>query len=224
MYTEIPLLLLDLVLFPGMPLPLHIFEPRYRLMIRRCLDANRVFGVALPLPRSEEIAPELPMGMGTSTRIIQVFPLPGGRFNLQTNGEQRFRVHSVQIIDDYPVAEVEWVEDAPSEDDLSLLADRVSDMGQKYFYDLAAETGLNLSDQGPIELPSNPYELSMWIAAALPMPAHEKQPLLEQTSTSERLQSLLRYLQRDDLIRRAAFKQGIFPNQPLSWDPRASLN
>jgi Lon protease-like protein len=224
MSNQIPILLLDLVLFPGMPLPLHIFEPRYRTMIQRCLDEDGVFGVALPLPQTTEFHHALPMGVGTSTRIIQVFPLPDGRFNLQTGGEQRFRVHSVQIIDDYPLAEIEWIEDAPPQKDLLPLARQVNAMAQKYFQGLAAETGLDLSKQPPIELPSDPYELSMWISAAMPMPAHEKQALLEQTSTYARLEHLLKYLQRDDLIRRAAIKQGIVTDQPFSWDPHASLN
>jgi Lon protease-like protein len=224
MRPQIPILLLDMVLFPGMPLPLHIFEPRYRLMIQRCLEVDGIFGVALPMPQTREFPHMLPVGVGTSTHITQVFPLPEGHFNLQTSGQKRFLVHNVQIVDDYPVAEVDWIDDVPTEKNLTTLAGNVNNMAQKYFQGLAAESGLDLSGQDPIELPSNPYELSMWVAAALPMEAAEKQPLLEQTSTSSRLEYLLRYLQREDMIRRAAIKQGIVGDKPYSWDPHASLN
>lgn len=224
MRSEISILLLDLVLFPGMPLPLHIFEPRYRLMIQRCLDADGVFGVALPMPETQNFPHALPVGVGTSTHITQVFPLPEGHFNLLTNGQQRFRINNIRITDDYPVAEVDWINDVPSSQDLTSLARDVEEMAQKYFQGLAAESGLDLSGQAPIELPDDPYELSMWVAAALPMHSFEKQPLLEQTSTSSRLEYLLRYLQREDLIRRAAIKQGIIGDKPYSWDPHASLN
>ena len=224
MQSQIPILLLDMVLFPGMPLPLHIFEPRYRLMIQRCLDSDGIFGVALPMPETRELPHALPVGVGTSTHITQVFPLPEGHFNLQTSGQKRFLIHNVQIVDDYPVAEVDWIEDIPSEKNLSPLAVHVNDMAQKYFQALATESGLDLSGQLPIELPADPYELSMGVAAALPMHSFEKQPLLEQTSTGSRLEYLLRFLQRDDMIRRAAIKQGIVSNLTFSWDPYASLN
>ncbi|MEO6908807.1 MAG: LON peptidase substrate-binding domain-containing protein [Abditibacteriaceae bacterium] len=224
MHSKIPILLLDMVLFPGMPLPLHIFEPRYRLMIQRCLDADGIFGVALPRPETQEFLHALPVGVGTSTHITQVFPLPEGHFNLQTSGQQRFLIHNVQIVDDYPVAEIDWIDDIPTEKNLTSLASNVDVMAQKYFRGLAAESGLDLSSQEPIVLPQDPYELSMWVAAALPMQSFEKQPLLEQTSTSLRLEYLLRYLQREDMIRRAAIKQGIVGDRFYSWDPHASLN
>lgn len=224
MRSKISILLLDMVLFPGMPLPLHIFEPRYRLMIQRCLNEDGIFGVALPMLETQHFPHTLPVGVGTSTHITQVFPLPEGRFNLLTSGQTRFLINNVQIVDDYPVAEVDWIEDIPTEENLHSLATNVNEMAQKYFQGLAAESGLDLSSQDPIELPSDPYQLSMWVAAALPMQTAEKQPLLEQTSTSSRLEYLLRYLQREDLIRRAAIKQGIIGDKPYSWDPHASLN
>jgi len=207
-----------------MPLPLHIFEPRYRLMIQRCLDADGIFGVALPMPQTLEFPHALPVGVGTSTHITQVFPLTEGHFNLQTSGQKRFLVHTVQIVDDYPVAEVDWIDDIPAENNLSELARNVSNMVQKYFQGLATESGLDLSGQALIELPGNPYELSMWVAAALPMQSFEKQPLLEQTSTRSRLEYLLQFLQREDIIRRAAVKQGIAADSSFSRDPHASVN
>lgn len=224
MRSQISILLLDMVLFPGMPLPLHIFEPRYRLMIQRCLNEDGVFGVALPMPETQQFPHILPVGVGTSAHITQVFPLPEGRFNLQTSGQQRFLIRNVQIVDDYPVAEIDWIDDFPTKQNLDALVDHVNDMAQKYFQGLAAESGLDLSGQDPIKLPDDPYKLSMWVAAALPMQAFEKQPLLELTSTSSRLEYLLRYLQREDLIRRAALKQGIVSDRFYSWDPQASLN
>ncbi len=67
MSFELPILPLNVVLFPGMPLPLHIFEPRYRLMINRCIDANKVFGVAMLIEGQEGQSGTLPAGAHGNT-------------------------------------------------------------------------------------------------------------------------------------------------------------
>ncbi len=79
----LPLFPLNIVLFPGMVLPLHIFEPRYRLMVKRCLEQAAVFGVVLVRPGCSQ-GRERPHQVGTIARIMTAERLSDGRFNLLT--------------------------------------------------------------------------------------------------------------------------------------------
>ena len=91
--TEMPLFPLNTVLFPGMPLNLHIFEDRYKLMINRCMDEQIPFGVVLISSGSEAMGPLAePYQVGCTAKITQVKPLAQGRMNLVAVGDQRFRI------------------------------------------------------------------------------------------------------------------------------------
>jgi Lon protease-like protein len=105
--VELPLFPLNTVLFPGMALPLHIFEDRYRLMINECLQANRDFGVLLSGGgfHGEEVGAAHPVG--TSARIIQVQRLKDGRMDILTSGQERFRVLQLLCLEPYIVARIE---------------------------------------------------------------------------------------------------------------------
>src|SRR6266516_6539957 len=92
MAEEIPLFPLNTVLFPGMPLPLHIFEPRYREMIGLCSTEDRPFGVVLIREGVEVGEPAVPFEVGTMARIIGVDRMPDGRMNIITVGTRRFRL------------------------------------------------------------------------------------------------------------------------------------
>src|SRR5579863_7338060 len=87
----VPLFPLNTVLFPGMALPLHIFEPRYREMVGGCLDDNSPFGVVLARPESL-YGLEVPYTIGTLARIVDYEQLPNGCYNLLTCGTRRFRI------------------------------------------------------------------------------------------------------------------------------------
>ena len=97
---ELPLFPLNTVLFPGQVLPLHIFEERYRLMIRRCLAEDAPFGVALIQTGAEVGAAAEPHTVGTVARIIESSHLPDGTMNIVTVGTERFRIH--RLIHDQP--------------------------------------------------------------------------------------------------------------------------
>ena len=88
----IPLFPLNVVLFPGMVLPLRIFEPRYRLMIRRCLAADRQFGVVLIADGEEAGSPATPRGVGTLAEISGHEIMPDGQIMVVTVGVRRFRL------------------------------------------------------------------------------------------------------------------------------------
>ncbi len=92
---EMPLFPLNVVLFPGMALPLHIFEPRYREMINRCLDEDLAFGVVL-IKEGREVGGEaVPHRVGTAARIVKVDRQQDGRMNIQVVGTRRFRIEEL---------------------------------------------------------------------------------------------------------------------------------
>ena len=98
--VELPLFPLNLVLFPGMRLPLHIFEERYKTMIGECIDSNSPFGVLLIKEGAEAGGTAEPFRVGTTARITQNTQLDGGRLNILTIGEKRFQL--IEIIKTTP--------------------------------------------------------------------------------------------------------------------------
>ena len=90
--NTLPLCPLNLVLFPGMDLPLHIFEERYKDMIRECINNDSPFGVVLIKEGLEVGEPAEPERIGTSTRILRSEVLDQGRLNIMTKGDRRFEI------------------------------------------------------------------------------------------------------------------------------------
>ncbi|NJO13347.1 MAG: peptidase S16 [Gammaproteobacteria bacterium] len=113
MTGEIPLFPLKAVLFPGGPLPLRIFEPRYVDMVGRCMREDSGFGVVL-IREGEETGPAQFHEVGTLARVVDFSQLPEGLLGLSTLGERRFRVreHHLQS-DGLNVGEIEWLADEP---------------------------------------------------------------------------------------------------------------
>jgi Lon protease-like protein len=104
---EIPLFPLDTVLFPGMTLPLHIFEERYRLMVNACMGGNRQFGVLLAKPAQASSSETAVYPVGTAALITHVDALEDGDLDIQTAGTERFRVLSVLHTEPYAVGRIE---------------------------------------------------------------------------------------------------------------------
>ena len=113
--TELPLFPLEVVLFPGGPLSLRIFEPRYLDMVRRCLKEHGLFGVVLILEGAEAGVASSVAGTGTSARLVDFDTLPDGLLGLQCIGERRFRLaRRWQQSDGLNLGEVEYLsDDAP---------------------------------------------------------------------------------------------------------------
>src|SRR3954453_12623991 len=112
--TELPMFPLGTVLFPSLFLPLHVFEPRYRELTRRCLEADREFGVALIERGSEVGGDDVRTAVGTVARILEATELDDGRWVLGTVGIRRIRVVRWLEDDPFPRAEAEDWEDAPA--------------------------------------------------------------------------------------------------------------
>lgn len=172
----VPLFPLGVVLFPGMVLPLHIFEPRYRDMVRVCVDEHRLFGVLLandgPLPCAVG-------DIGTLAAIQECQAMPDGRYNIVTVGVSRFRVLELIETESYLQARVETLPDTTAMDD-----DRgVREAFLTYLKTLADLTDTPLSEP---ELAVDPGHLSYHVASTLPVDLPVKQRLLE-LETPERL-------------------------------------
>lgn len=183
---EIPLFPLHLVLFPGMALPLHIFEPRYRRMTSDCLDSNLPIGIVLALPESTH-GHEIGAGVGTFARIVDYERLPDGRYNLLTIGTQRFR-----IVEQHPEGRlyctglVETLDDTPDDDanEQSRLASEAHTTLKTYLHTVLELLG---NEDHAIEVPEDATDLSYLIATCLGCDDGQKQRMLETTSLSARL-------------------------------------
>lgn len=115
---ELPMFPLGTVLFPGMPLPLHVFEPRYRALTGWCLERDVPFGVVL-IERGFEVGGgDSRFAVGTTARIVRSQALADGRWVLLAQGEQRFRVERWLGEEPFPRAEVSLLDDADRGDEL----------------------------------------------------------------------------------------------------------
>jgi len=202
---ELPLFPLpDVVLFPGRPLPLHIFEFRYRMMMNTILETDRRFGVLMFDPLKGDIAP-----VGCCAEITQFQRLPDDRIKMLTLGQQRFRVLNWVREKPYRVGLVEWIEDETPQTDLRSLASEV-EASLKDVVKLSAK----LTDQKielPDDIPDLPRELSFWVASNLYGVASEQQSLLEMQDTKARLDREAEILgsTRNHLAARTALKDAL---------------
>jgi ATP-dependent Lon protease len=179
---ELPLFPLpDVVLFPTRPLPLHVFEYRYRIMMNTILESDRRFGVLMVDPVKGTIA-----NVGCCAEIIHHQKLQDDRMKMLTLGQQRFRVLEYVREKPYRVGLVEWIEDQPPTSDLRPLASDVEQLLRDVVRLSAKLTEQNI--ELPEDLPDLPVELSYWVASNLYGVAQEQQSLLEMLDTTARLQ------------------------------------
>jgi uncharacterized protein len=185
---------LNTVLFPGMPLPLHIFEERYKLMIGRCVEEKRPFGVVLIQSGPEVGGPCVPHPVGTTAHIAAVRRLDDGRMNLIAVGQERFRVVEVVREEPYLVARVAALVDEEPDADVATLAAEVRATLTGYLRDLFT---LLDQPQEEIEIPAAPARLSLVAAAVLQIPMIERQALLQMTDVTARLRQEREWLDRE---------------------------
>jgi len=187
---RIPIFPLNQVLFPGMMLPLHVFEPRYQEMVRHCLEGDRTFGVCLIESGKEVGGPANPFDVGTTCRIHTVAPQGDGRMHLVTFGVERFRITRLLPAEaPYLEAEVELVPDELGPEAHGLAAE-ARDAVSRY-----VERALEAQGEAPrrFELPEDPVALSHLIGSIVPAEPPVRQILLE-TSVEERLRRGLELL------------------------------
>jgi len=180
---EIPLFPLGLVLFPGMVQPLHIFEPRYREMMNRCLDGAGTFGITLAMPESV-LLHEVPARVGVLARILDYHRLPDGRFNLLTVGGRRFEI--VEMMRDRPYLRglVRLLPEELGPGPVAELAAEARRLLDEYLAIVLSDA--DDGDKG-IAIPSDSIELSYFLAVLLPCEDSAKQELLEAPAADVRL-------------------------------------
>jgi Lon protease-like protein len=177
---RISLFPLNVVLLPGADLPLHIFEPRYRQMVKTCLEEKAEFGILLSLPKGVA-------RVGCTAEILDVVKrYEDGRMDIHTAGRAPFRV--VELFTDDPLLEghVDYLEDreAPANP-------RV----QRELVELFEACHTLIFEDYPKNLEgASPDELSYLVAAALPMELLWKQQILELRSEADRQERLVTYL------------------------------
>jgi Lon protease-like protein len=207
---ELPLFPLNTVLFPGQMLPLHIFEDRYRLMIRRCLAEDLPFGVVL-IRSGREVGDEAePHEVGTVARIIKSSHQSDGTMDIVTVGQERFCIH--QLIHDQPYLRGEVktlpMKEPVDPDALGTLADRVRD-GVSYYIKLIAEAaGLQIQVDA---MPDAPLQLGYLAGVAMQIDNLEKQELLTFSSLQDVLAREVRLLNRENALLRWMIKQRDWP-------------
>jgi ATP-dependent Lon protease len=188
--SELPLFPLPLVLFPGVPLPLHIFEERYRRMLADVRAGNNLFGLSyFDLNTATNTRP--PIGhVGCAAEVIESRLLPDGRSNILTVGLIRYRaVEYVETGEPYLVGRVEFFED--EREDEELLAARAHQVAELFRRIARAVRALNDDRASLPDLPdAEPERLSFLVAAAMELDAEAKQSLLELRSGAERLERI----------------------------------
>jgi ATP-dependent Lon protease len=188
---EVPLFPLpNVVLFPGVMLPLHIFEERYKDMINTCIEDDSPFGVIL-LTGADE-TPSSIQKVGVLARVSDVERLDDGRMNIMTAGEVRFRIARFTATEPAWRAEVELLDDQPESD--SVLAPLSKELSELYMD--AYRKGIELTGEraGTVDFPKSAVELSFMVTYVIDMEVEAKQELLESTSTEDRLRGLIDYL------------------------------
>lgn len=198
MGVEIPLFPLSVVLFPHMPLPLHIFEERYRQMMRDCEQEGTSFGVVAIREGVDAMGPATPHPVGTLAQLRKVERLEDGRYNLLVVGASRFRILDVSTGRPYLVGEVEYLQDSDEGEQVSAqLARQVGAAFRGYANTLRQLAGQERND---IDLPDDPELLSYLVAATLQVEIARKQELLEMDAARERLRGCLALLRREAVL------------------------
>ncbi len=177
---RIPVFPLDVVLFPGAVLPLHIFEPRYRQMVKSCLKEKSEFGILLSLPKGVAY-------VGCTAEIVEVVKrYDDGRMDILTVGRAPFRV--IQLYTENPLVEgqVDYLEDRgiPSNPRLRRGLIELYEACHTLIFDDYPKNADGDSSQ----------ELSFVVAATLPMDLLWKQQILELRSEADRQERLVAYL------------------------------
>jgi Lon protease-like protein len=199
---------LNVVLLPGMQMPLRIFEERYKLMIGECLEAGEPFGVVMIREGMEVGGPARPYRTGTTARITKVEHLEEGRMNLATVGERRFRM--VDTLHEVPYLKGR-VQFLPEE--MGDIGEEVLEKAGELFAEyLRSLSGLQGGWSRQAAVPGDAGRLSYSIAEYLEIPSRAKQRLLELSFIGERLQYEIPMLEganrliKEELVKRSPYK------------------
>lgn len=195
-----PVFPLSTVLFPRLPLPLQIFEPRYKSMLKDIGRGDNRFAVAL-IEEGEEVGgPALAHSVACLAEATHVQPLPDGRFVVIAQGLARVRILSTEDTSrPYLVGSMElWPEEPGSVEEV--VVERAARLFARYAADLMVISG---EDALEITLPGDPALLSYVLAAGLQIDVHVRQSLLETAGPQKRLEAEIAILEAEAPMMRA---------------------
>lgn len=181
MSTLVPLFPLDLVLLPAVPLPLHIFEPRYKEMINECLSQNRYFGIVRS--KGEALA-----SIGCTAEIINVLKTyPDGRMDILTEGKRRFELLELNRERSFLQGDVIYLDD---DDDPAAV--RAVEIALRLHGEIMRLAGAQPEDAEKTETTQLAYRL----AGSLPFDPDFQQALLEMNSEADRIRAIVSFFER----------------------------
>jgi Lon protease-like protein len=200
--SDIPLFPLNVVLMPGAPLPLHIFEERYKQMVDECLEGESEFGMVL----ADESGTRR---VGCTAKIVELVErFEDGRMLILVEGSRRFKLNSILTGKPYYVGEVEYLEEEELEEDVTELAEECIALLERVV-EAATEGSVGIEIQPPYR------NLSFAIAGRIEFDLEARQQILELTSEKERLEKVKELLsaaaerlEREQQAREKAQKNG----------------
>lgn len=201
---EMPLFPLNTVLFPYALVQLHVFEDRYRELVRDCLAGDRPFGIVLIRSGEEVGGAAEPYLVGTAVRIKRVHTYDDGRMDIQVQGERRFRIRQLDEARSYLTGLVEPVLEHPIEE--SHEATEIVNQAREEFETFIQRHFSRQDFSIQVVFPPDPVALSFTIANLLQIENLDKQRLLETTDTLERLRDLL------PLMQQQLFTESVMPD------------
>jgi Lon protease-like protein len=199
--ADIPLFPLNVVLMPGTPLPLHIFEERYKQMVNECLDSGMEFGMVL----ADESGTRR---VGCTARIVELVQhYEDGRLVILVEGSRRFRLKNILAGKPYYVGDVEYLEDEPGEEITSLAEECVALLER--VVEAATEGSVGIEIESPYR------NLSFAIAGRIEFDLETRQQILELPTERGRLEKIKELLaeaadrlEREHQARKKAEKNG----------------
>jgi len=211
----LPLFPLGTVLFPGMILPLQIFEQRYRMMFARHADDDPIFGVVLTLSgREVGDQPEV-YSVGTAASLLKAVRYADGRVDLAVRGGRRFRLLSGHWDEGYLTGTIDWIETDihPHESvvEVTQLAAQVREAFNAYLDALERTADLVIERTDPAV---DPVATAYAICAMMPFDTTQRQRLLETANPTRLLEDLLAAIRRDRELLLATGIGGATLDQP----------
>jgi len=211
---DLPLFPLGTVLFPGMPLPLHIFEDRYKIMIGLCLERRQPFGVVLIKEGVEALGSLAePHLVGCTARITQVERLGQGRMIIGVIGRRRFRILSLNRDLPYLVGKAVYYPLSDEETGTDDAARRLRPLVIRYMEELSRIEG---TDFNPVQIPEESISLAFTAAALLRIPVIQKQAFLAALSADELLRDLRKHYRREVAFLKVMVERKVKDQGPFS--------
>ena len=171
------------VLFPGMELSLAVFEDRYKQLVGECVETGEPFGVALIREGAEVGGPATPFDLGTIARIQSVVPVGGGRLQMESIGERRFRISELHDDRPYLTADVAF----PADEAAEIAGERLEDVRSRYQQIVRLRLRAAGEYRHTVPLPRSPATLADLVGGLQLASPEQQQRLLEELNVARRL-------------------------------------